>query len=232
LSSTVQKLSIKSLLCNSKFKQSVFLVCIVCAIIVYFLLTRIDLVVHEDLYDFGLIFSTQWVDPYRALMWSIYACLVASVVLSGTVLVFDFLSKKQETFTTPSLPERVRKAATRPLSHKLPFRVEASIHPQRLSEEHLLLESNPQKASEPLILPKRNQSLRVNNTEVAEPEENSENRVSNMLISCPKCKKVFQTPLVMLDFSGTKPGLMNVCPYCNQVLGNSVAERDVYCDLT
>ena len=164
-------------------------------------------------------------------MWSIYACLVASVVLSGTVLVFDFLSKKQETFTTPSLAERVRKVPISHLPQKPSFRVEASIHPQRLSEEHLLLESNPQKASEPLILPKRNQSLRVNNTEVAEPEENSENRVSNMLISCPKCKKVFQTPLVMLDFSGTKPGLMNVCPYCNQVLGNSEAERDVYCDL-
>ena len=228
----MQKLSIKSLLCNSKFKQSVFLVCIVCAIIVYFLLTRIDLVVHEDLYDFGLIFSTQWVDPYRALMWSIYACLVASVVLSGTVLVFDLLAKKKETFTTPSLAERVRKVPISHLPQKPSFRVEASIHPQRLSEEHLPLEGNPQKASEPPILPKRNQSLRVNNTEFAEPEENSENRVSNMLISCPKCKKVFQTPLVMLDFSGTKPGLMNVCPYCNQVLGNSEAERDVYCDLT
>jgi len=228
----VQKLSIKFALCNSKFKQLVFLICIVCAVIVYFLLTRIDLVVHEDLYDFGLIFSTQWVDPYRALMWSIYACLVASVVLSGTVLVFDLLAKKQETFTTPFLPERVRKVATRLLPQKLPFKVEASRHPQRLSEEHLPLEDDPKKASEPLILPTKNQSLRVKNTGVAEPEENSENRVNNMLISCPKCKRVFQTPLVMLDFSGTKPGLMNVCPYCNQVLGNSETETDVYCDLT
>ncbi len=228
----MQKLSIKSALCNSKFKQLVFLICIVCAVIVYFLLTRIDLVVHEELYDFGLIFSTQWVDPYRALMWSIYACLVASVALSGTVLVFDLLAKKQETSTAPSLLERMRKVVAKLLPLKLPFRVEASKHPQGLSEEHLPLEDDPQKASEQLILPKKNQSLRIKNSEVAGPEENSEKRVNNMLISCPKCKRVFQTPLVMLDFSGTKPGLMNVCPYCNQVLGNSEAETDVYCDLT
>jgi len=154
------------------------------------------------------------------------------VVLSGTVLVFDLLAKKQETFTTPFLPERVRKVATRLLPQKLPFKVEASRHPQRLSEGHLPYEDDLKKASEPLILPKKNQNLRVKNTEVVEPKENSENRVNNMLISCPKCKRVFQTPLVMLDFSGTKPGLMNVCPYCNQVLGNSEAETDVYCDLT
>jgi len=195
------------------------------------MLTRIDLVVHENLYDFGLIFSAQWVDPYRVLMWSIYACLVASVVLSGTVLVFDLLAKKQETFTT--LPERMGKDASRPLPQKLPFKVETSKHPQRLSEEHLPSEDDPQEASEPQILLTRNQSLHIKkNTEVAGLEEDSENRANKMLISCPKCKKVFQTPLVMLDFSGTKPGLMNVCPYCNQVLGNSGAETDVYCDLT
>ena len=228
----MQKLSIKSALCNSKFRQLVFLICIVCAVIVYFLLTRIDLVVHEDLYNFGLIFSTQWVDPYRALMWLIYACLVTSVVLSGTVLLFDLLAKKQETFTTHSLAERVGKVTTRPLPQKLPFKVETSRHPQRLSEEHIPLEDDPKKASEALITPKKNQNLHVKNTEVIESDENSENRVNNMLISCPKCKRVFQTPLVMLDFSGTKPGLMNVCPYCNQVLGNSEAESDVYFDLT
>ena len=227
----MQKLSLKSALCNSEFKQLVFLICIVCAVIVYFLLTRIDLVVHEELYDFGLIFSTQWVDPYRALMWSIYACLVASVVLSGTGLVFDLLTKKQETFTAPSLLERTRKVAAKLLPLKLPFKVEVSMNPQGLSEEHLPLEHDPQKASEPLILPKKNQSLGIKNLDVVGPEENSENRVNNMLISCPKCKRVFQTPLVMLDFSGTKPGLMNVCPYCNQVLGNSEAETDDYFDL-
>jgi uncharacterized Zn-finger protein len=42
---------------------------------------------------------------------------------------------------------------------------------------------------------------------------------NHMLISCPKCKRVFSKPLVMLDFSGGKTRLVNVCPYCNHVLG-------------
>lgn len=47
---------------------------------------------------------------------------------------------------------------------------------------------------------------------------------NHMLISCPKCKRVFGKPLVMLDFSGGKTRLVNVCPYCNHVLG--CAEED------
>jgi hypothetical protein len=51
------------------------------------------------------------------------------------------------------------------------------------------------------------------------PKENS------MLISCPNCKKVFGRPLNMLDFSKETTQLVNVCPYCNHVLG-STAKTD------
>jgi uncharacterized Zn-finger protein len=44
-------------------------------------------------------------------------------------------------------------------------------------------------------------------------------RENNMFISCPGCRKVFSRPLVIIDFSGGKPKLVNVCPYCNHVLG-------------
>jgi uncharacterized membrane protein YciS (DUF1049 family) len=44
---------------------------------------------------------------------------------------------------------------------------------------------------------------------------------TSMLISCPKCKKVFSKPLNMLDFSHGKTRLINVCPYCNHTLGNA-----------
>jgi uncharacterized Zn-finger protein len=42
---------------------------------------------------------------------------------------------------------------------------------------------------------------------------------NHMLVSCPGCKRVFGKPLVMLDFSGGKTRLVNVCPYCGHVLG-------------
>jgi uncharacterized Zn-finger protein len=46
-------------------------------------------------------------------------------------------------------------------------------------------------------------------------------RENHMFISCPKCKRVFGRPLVMLDFSGGKTRFVNVCPYCNHVLGTA-----------
>jgi len=54
-------------------------------------------------------------------------------------------------------------------------------------------------------------------------------RENHMVVSCPGCKKVFSKPLVMLDFGGGKTRLVNVCPYCNRVLGSADAgekERD------
>jgi hypothetical protein len=47
---------------------------------------------------------------------------------------------------------------------------------------------------------------------------------NSMLVNCPKCHKVFGKPLSMLDFSMGKTRLVNVCPYCNHVLGD--AERE------
>lgn len=55
---------------------------------------------------------------------------------------------------------------------------------------------------------------------VRNPEPSRDN---HMVISCSKCKRVFGKPLVMLDFSNgdEKARLVNVCPYCNHVLGKA-----------
>ncbi len=48
---------------------------------------------------------------------------------------------------------------------------------------------------------------------------------NSMVISCSSCKKVFSRPLIMLNFEGGKSRLVNVCPYCNHVLGNAENEQ-------
>ena len=48
-----------------------------------------------------------------------------------------------------------------------------------------------------------------------------------IVISCSSCKRVFSKPLVMLDFSGGKAKLINVCPYCNNVLGKAEEQNDI-----
>ena len=51
----------------------------------------------------------------------------------------------------------------------------------------------------------------------------SENR---MLMECSKCGKTFTKPLVMLDFTGEKGKLINLCPYCDSRLEDN-KEDDV-----
>jgi DNA-directed RNA polymerase subunit RPC12/RpoP len=43
---------------------------------------------------------------------------------------------------------------------------------------------------------------------------------NSMVITCPKCKKIFGRPLNMLDFSKGQAQLVNVCPYCSYILGS------------
>jgi uncharacterized Zn-finger protein len=48
----------------------------------------------------------------------------------------------------------------------------------------------------------------------------------DIVISCSSCKRVFSKPLVMLDFSGGKAKLINVCPYCNTVVDKAQEQND------
>lgn len=55
-----------------------------------------------------------------------------------------------------------------------------------------------------------------NNTALKEANE-----PSTAEISCPNCGKMFGKPMVILDFEGGKSKLVNVCPYCDHVLGST-----------
>jgi hypothetical protein len=52
-------------------------------------------------------------------------------------------------------------------------------------------------------------------------------RENSILISCPKCKKVFSRPLTILSSEGGRSKLVNVCPYCNNVLGENDDDSNI-----
>jgi len=241
----VPKLNLKAALNNSEYKMLVLLVSITCAAIGYFLLTRIDLIVHGQLYNFGLIFSAEWADSYRVLMWSVYACMVTPVVLSGVGLVFGLIRIKQRVSKEPLVVESPRKVAVKPVNLSVKP-VATSERAQGSSENSLVrardFKERVRETPEVKVLSGKDQSASVEKLEVeverekelqlvAGSEVESGNQGGDMIISCPKCKKMFRRPLVMLDFGGSKPRLVNVCPYCNQILGSSEPEKDVYCSI-
>ena len=154
----------KSLFDGYWFVRVVLALWLVSGVFVLFLLGRIDWVVHDQLYDFGLQFSFVWATPYWSFLRLVYVCLAFPSVLSGVVLVFSFMK---------------RGGGRRVVRRE---------------------ESKPSGAVQPL-------------------------RENHMVVSCPGCKKVFSKPLVMLDFGGGKTRLVNVCPYCNHVLGSAEEEK-------
>jgi uncharacterized Zn-finger protein len=58
-------------------------------------------------------------------------------------------------------------------------------------------------------------------TRIVGPTIQTAAKNNSMMISCPKCERLFGRPMSMLDFSSGKTRLVNVCPYCNEVLGNT-----------
>jgi hypothetical protein len=53
---------------------------------------------------------------------------------------------------------------------------------------------------------------------VREPEPASEAQRVGGLVKCPHCQRVFSQPLRMLDFHSERPRIINICPFCNEVI--------------
>jgi len=151
---------------NSSFVRVVLVLWLTSSFFVLFLLGRIDWIIHDDLYDFGLQFSLDWATPYWALSRLIYICLAVPSILSAIVLGLDFWKKFRS-------KKRVSVSVGKRAGVKFQW-----------------------------------------------------SKGNSLIISCPSCKKTFGKPLVMLDFSSGKSGLVNTCPYCNARLGEEYVEED------
>lgn len=83
----------KDLLEASWFMKVILVLWLVSGVFVLFLLGRIDHIIHNDLYGFGLQFSFVWADPYWAVLRLTYICVAVPSVLSAAALGLDFMGK-------------------------------------------------------------------------------------------------------------------------------------------
>jgi uncharacterized Zn-finger protein len=164
-------------LMSSPWFYRIFLaIWVVSAVIVMFLLTRFDMLVHGQLYNFGLQFDPAWADSYYFYTQLIYVGLGVPMTLSIFFIALSFTRKIDKASEPAPKQELKPQPQPRPVAR----------------EERKTKEKN--------------------------------NGDHSMVISCPSCKKVFSTPLVMLNFEGEKTRLVNVCPYCNHLLGSAEKE--------
>jgi uncharacterized Zn-finger protein len=166
------------------------------------------------------------------------------VVLNGISFLSGLFRKKQKLALKPQGLESPQRVAMKPLT--VPVKVEeTSGRGQGFSEKALArardFEDRVQKTSEVEVLSGKATSAPVRKLEVGveqvkEPQVaakslESEKRESDKVISCPKCKKTCRRPLVTLDFGGGKSRLVNMCPYCNQVLGSHEEDAGVHVEV-
>lgn len=80
---------VRRLTSNSWLTRIVLLLWLVSSIFVIFAVSRIDSIVNQQLYSFGLRFSYEWADPYWAFMRTIFVCIALPGAASVALLLLD-----------------------------------------------------------------------------------------------------------------------------------------------
>ena len=218
-----QEVGLKRMRSGNWFTRAVLVTWIVCAVIVFVVFKNMELLVHGQLYDYGLIFSPDWADPYRILTWLIYICLGLPSVLSGAALVLSF-SKAEKVVEKRVVAQRGSWQEQVPAKFE-PYRIVREL-PKKVESEGA---PNPVFREVPKKIVSKPKVLEIPKKVVPKPIVREEpKKVENLDsdgISCSYCHKVFHRALVMFDFQDGKNQLVSVCPYCNHILGSSSNQK-------
>ena len=190
----------KRLAANQWLNRIIIIVTIIIAIITMLMVDRIDKIVNGQLYQYGLQFNSAWANPYWGYAQIIYIGLSITIALSALTFILGLMKRKNKT------PEITIKEE----------------QPQPKAKPQPVIQPKPQPAAiqpkpQPVAIQQEKPKQQTSNKP---PKEKTD--TDNF---CPNCKKAFTRPLVMLNFEGGKSKLVNVCPYCNQELGNTEEEE-------
>jgi hypothetical protein len=104
-------MGLKNILNGNWFIRIVMITWIICAVSVIALFKNMELIVHGQLYSYGLVFSPDWADPYRIYTWLIYVCLGLPMSLTGVALASSFLKVEKVPEKKGVVPQRQPQAA-------------------------------------------------------------------------------------------------------------------------
>jgi hypothetical protein len=99
-------MGLQNILSGNWFTRIVLIAWIICAVSVYFLFKNMELIVHGQLYSYGLLASPDWMDPYRILTWLIYISLGVPTALSSIALVSSFFKAEKVLEKQVTVPQR------------------------------------------------------------------------------------------------------------------------------
>jgi len=172
-------------------KPILFAVIVLAATVaVAYTLTLYDKIVHVQLYDYGLQFSLDWANPYWALM-RIMQILLAVIAIS-TVINTIFVVRK---YSSPKKPIIV--PSQKPTQ---------TVAPLVRTAEKVIVPPSQRASTVSVAPPKAPASTEPLSSDIAG------------LLKCSHCGKAFTQPLRMLDFQGDRPRIINICPFCNEII--------------
>ena len=101
-------MGLKRMLSGNWFTRLVLVSWIICAVSVFVVFKNMELIVHGQLYYYGLRLSPDWADPYRIYTWLIYLCLGLPMALSGLALASSFLKVEKVPEKKNIVPQRLK----------------------------------------------------------------------------------------------------------------------------
>ena len=100
-------MGLKRMLSGKGFTRLVMISWIICAVSILVVFKNMELIVHGQLYYYGLVFSPNWADAYRIFTWLIFLCLGLPMTLSGIALVSSFLKVEEVPKRENIVPQRL-----------------------------------------------------------------------------------------------------------------------------
>jgi len=125
-------MGLKRMLSGKGFTRLVMISWIICAVSILVVFKNMELIVHGQLYYYGLVFSSDWAVPYRIFTWLLFLCLGLPMALSGVALVSSYFKveevPKRENATPQRIgpPRGVVKVEAPQIVKEVPVRVENS----------------------------------------------------------------------------------------------------------
>ena len=100
-------MGLRRMLSGKWFTRLVLISWIICAVSILVVFKNMELIVHGQLYYYGLVFSPDWADAYRIFTWLLFLCLGLPMALSGVALVSSFLKIEEIPKKESIVPQRI-----------------------------------------------------------------------------------------------------------------------------
>ncbi len=201
----------KRLAANQWINRTLLIVIIVLSGIVMFVINRVDSIINVQLYQNIGLAATIGVSAIALLLG-----FIPKPKLEEPIIKQEQPEPKTQPTPTPSARIEAQPVIETPPKQQTP---PPALEPQPTPQVQPQPKPKPQVQAPP---PKPQPAPPVEAVQEQRPKTSKQSKGNAKAAdTCPSCKKAFTQPLVMLDFEGGKSKLVNVCPYCNQVLGDA-----------